>query len=141
MQRDPAPSWSDISAMMSALAPRAPAPPPAAPDTPTSKWVLGVISGLAVLFLGALGNFAASSIAGVGQIGPKIDTLKDSVGEIKKSVDVLTQQSNAQQIAIGKQDLRIGSLEQNQARLLDRMRAVEGGARIASPAPGSVGAP
>ena len=78
---------------------------------------------------------------GVGTIGPKIDNLKGSLDDLKKTVDQISQQSNQQQLAIGKQDLRITTLEQNQGRLMDRMRSVEGGARIEAPAPGSVPAP
>ena len=137
--REPAPSWSEIAALMARVAP--PAPPPPSAEQSTSKWVQGLIGALLVVFLGALGTWAGSTIAGVGQIGPKIDNLKGSLDDLKKTVDLISAQSNQQQLAIGKQDIRLTTVEQNQARLMDRMRAVEGGARIAAPPPGAVPTP
>lgn len=141
MRETPAPSWTDIMAMMNAMAPRpAPSQPPER-ESSVSKWVMGVIASLVVVFLGGLGNYAGSSIAGVGSIGPKLDALAGRFDDLKKSVDVLNQQSSQQQLAIGKQDLRLSLVEQNQARLMDRVRPVDGGPRINAPAPGAFGAP
>lgn len=141
MNRD-APSWADIAAMMAAMAPKPPpAPTPAIGEGLTSKWVTGVLASLIVLLLGGLGTYAGSTLAGVGTLGSKIDNLVTSVQDLKKTVDAITAQSNQQQITLGKQDLRITSLEQSQGRMLDRMRAVEGGARIMAPAPGTVPQP
>ena len=136
-----APSWSEIAAMMAAMGGHAaPAPPPPPPerDTGPMKWVLGVLASLVVVFLGGLGTYAGSTIAGVGTIGPKLDNLTSRFEDVKKSVDGLNQQSNQQQLQISNQGLRLTTVEQNQARLMDRMRAVEGGARLNAPALGSV---
>lgn len=124
-RKGPAPDWEQIIAMMNA--PREP---------PLPKWVVMLVAPLAVVMLGGLGTYAGSTIAGVGQIGPKIDGLKGSLDDLKTKVETLTQQTNGQQLAIGKQDLRIQNLETTQGRLLDRMRQVEGGQRINAPAPG-----
>jgi hypothetical protein len=139
MREPPAPSWSDLAAMMAAMAPRVPpAPePPAERDDGIKKWVLGVVASFVVV----AGTYAGSTLAGVGSLGHKIETLTDRFGDLAKSVDELTTQSGQQQIAISKQDMRVSRLEQDQARLMDRMRTVEGGSRIFAPAPGAAGAP
>jgi hypothetical protein len=128
--------------MITAMAPRPPASAPAPDrDSSASKWVLGVVAALLVTLLGGLGNYVGSSLAGVGQIGLKIDTLADRFGDLKKSVDELGEQSDQQQIAISKQDMRVSRLEQEQARLQDRMRAAEVGPRGNAPTSGQAGAP
>ena len=141
----PAPSWAELATLLAAMGGRAtPAAPPPPPEreSSTTRWILAAAGSLAVVFLGGLGTYAGSTIAGVGQIGVKMDGLKGSVEDLKKTVDAISTQTNQQQLIIGKQDLRLGTLEQNQARLMDRMRAVEGGPRIYAPALGTApGAP
>ena len=137
--REATPSWNEIAAIVATMAPRAPAPPPT--ESGFAKIGIGVATALITAILLWVGAGQSTLTTTVGAIAPKLDALQKQLDHLGSSVDTTQNQVNTQQITLGQQNLRVTALEQNQARLLDRMRAVEGGPRIAAPAPGTGGAP